>query len=595
MTPAVDGLGVAALALVCVEWFALGALSGVDWPRAAGRWWLPRGAVWILVGAALTSLAQLALALIGFGFFGVPLTLVVAAIIAIALRAVSVALAKPPTIDVRTRTVPMPTPRTHRLPTLAALRAVGLHALSPSGSEATSAPLPPVGTHPALPHRETSREPVQMDRAERWAWAALAALLAAATLRSLIVPEAGWDAYSHWGLRAQAYALSGTVTNAGSEHEYYPPLVPLLEAWLYLHRGAVLIDLGKTISAVIGSAFAICLAWHLRMVLRPVWLAPLASGAIVLATTELLDGFWTGQADLPLTAWLTLATLAAWQWLRTTAPAADHADHQASRDSPGSPATRPASDLQASPGGTAARQASDSPASADTPEDRQASDPIAWADGTDRQAWLVQAGVFAAAAAFTKLEGLPRILIVAAAVLLCAYLPRAKLATGARLAASTRLAAVLVLSALAATLLWTSCAALAGITPNSEHFGAFQLTVLPGVTIALVQTFGGLRTGGALLIVAAAWLLAYRQLPRLLVIVTLGQLALTLLAFLLSAVSPDVEVRTSATRLFEQLLPVALVAAAVGLRRLGLRKTREVRPTSRFAGGSSSAEPSRSD
>jgi hypothetical protein len=394
-----------------------------------------------------------------------------------------------------------------------------------------------------------------MDRAERWAWAALGLLLAAATLRSLIVPEAGWDAYSHWGLRAQAYALAGTVTNAGSEHEYYPPLVPLLEAWLYLHRGAVLIDLGKTSSAVIGSAFAICLAWHLRLVLRPVWLAPLASGAIILSTTELLDGFWTGQADLAVTTWLTLATLAAWQSLRTTTPTADH---QPSR---------------ASSGRTADYQMS--PASGGTTANLQTSDPPAWPKGMDRQTWLIQAGVFAAAAAFTKLEGLPRIAVVAVAVLLCAYLPSAKLATGAKhasaakLAASARLAAVLILSALAATLLWTFAAARAGISPNTEHLGAFQLTAVPSVAIALVQTFGGLRTGGALVIVAAGWLVAYRHLPRLLVVVTLGQLALTLLAFLLSAVSPEIEVRTSATRLFEQLLPVALVAAAVGLCRLG--------------------------
>src|SRR5262245_313625 len=145
MTMAVDLWGVAALALLGLEWSVLGALSGIDWPRAASAWWLPRAALWLLVGSALTSLAQLALALVGIGFFGVPLTLLGAAAIAVAVRAL---------------TTPLPK-----------LRALGLRqALRP----ATSAQL-------------------VMDRAERTAWAALGLLVAAATLRSLIVPEAGWD------------------------------------------------------------------------------------------------------------------------------------------------------------------------------------------------------------------------------------------------------------------------------------------------------------------------------------------------------------------------------------------------------------------
>jgi hypothetical protein len=46
-----------------------------------------------------------------------------------------------------------------------------------------------------------------------------------------------------------------------------------------------------------------------------------------------------------------------------------------------------------------------------------------------------------------------------------------------------------------------------------------------------------------------------------------GQLAATLVGFLLSATSPELEVRTSATRLFEQFLPLALFVGAVGLAR----------------------------
>src|SRR5207253_436958 len=65
---------------------------------------------------------------------------------------------------------------------------------------------------------------------------------------------------------------------------------------------------------LVGSAFAVCLAWHLRLSLPQPWLAPLLSTAIVLATPALLEGFWTGQADLALTGYLSLATLAIVHW-----------------------------------------------------------------------------------------------------------------------------------------------------------------------------------------------------------------------------------------------------------------------------------------
>jgi hypothetical protein len=89
------------------------------------------------------------------------------------------------------------------------------------------------------------------------------------------------------------------------------------------------------------------------------------------------------------------------------------------------------------------------------------------------------------------------------------------------------------------------------------------------VLVALIQTFAGVRTGGVLVVTALAWLVAWRHLPRALVAITLAQLAFTVAAFLLSDTSPDVEVRTSATRLFEQFLPIALVAAALGLVKSG--------------------------
>jgi len=337
-----------------------------------------------------------------------------------------------------------------------------------------------------------------MDTRERVGWMLLGGVLLAATGRSFLVPEAGWDAFSHWGLRAQAYALAGTIVNAHSEHEYYPPLVPLLEAWLYVHRGGVSIDLGKTVWALVGSAFAVCLGWHLRLSLRIAWGAPLFAIGIVLGTTAFVEGFWTGQADLALTAYLTLGTLAIVRW-----------------------------------------------------------------QGSSSRIWLVQAVIFAAAAALTKFEGFPRVGVLAAAVIAEAALIRSP-----RHAVP---ALYLMAAAVLAALLWTAFELTHGITPNAEHIGQFQPLALGSVLLALAAVFGGFRAGGGILVAILAWAVAGRLLlcppVRLLAVIVIGQLLATLAAFLLSSTSPEVEVRTSATRLFEQFLPLALYVGAVTLSR----------------------------
>jgi hypothetical protein len=273
--------------------------------------------------------------------------------------------------------------------------------------------------------------------------------------------------------------------------------VPLLEAWLYAHRGGVSIDLGKTVWGLVGSAFAMCLAWHLRLSLNTPWLAsPFAAGTIF-GTTALAEGFWTGQADLALTAYLSLATLAIVRWQR-------------------SPNSR----------------------------------------------WLMQAGIFAAAAALTKFEGLPRVGVVVVALIIEAVL--------ARNLKYVLPALVLTAAAGLATLLWTAIELAQSITPNAEHIGELQPLALASMLIALAAVFGGVRTGGSLLVAGLAWAVAGRQLLcpplRLAALVVLGQFAATLAAFMLSSGSPpDIEVRTSATRLFEHFLPMALYVGAVGL------------------------------
>src|SRR5713226_8365946 len=272
-----DLLGVGAVVLVAIEWMALGWLSGVDWPFAQQVFWAPRWAMRLLVGSFLVALAQLVLAEIGLGIGNIALVLAAASVSAAAIRVVLA----------QSRCVPTPTTANIRDP-----------------KPTTSIPEP----NPTADVTVPKPKPVAMNSRERIGWLLLGSVLLAATVRSFLVPEAGWDAFSHWGLRAQAYALAGTIVNAHSEHEYYPPLIPLLEAWLYVHRGGVSIDLGKTLWALVGSAFAVCLGWHLRLSLRIAWVAPLFAIGIVLGTTAFVEGFWTGQADLALTAYLTLGT-----------------------------------------------------------------------------------------------------------------------------------------------------------------------------------------------------------------------------------------------------------------------------------------------
>jgi hypothetical protein len=422
-------------------------LSGVAFPIAPAPRYLARLAAWslrLLVGAFLVSLAQLLLAFSPLGFGALPLVLAVAGIGAVGIR-LSLRNAATETCPTRLET---------------------------------------------------------LQRREVLGWLLLGLLLLGALVRAFVVPEAGWDAYSHWGLRAQAFASAGTLVDAHSEHEYYPPLVPLLEAWLYLHRGLSSIDLGKTVWAAIGSAFAVCLAWQVRLSLRPSWLAPYFALGIVLATPGLLEGFWTGQADLALTAYLTLGTLSAWQWRQ-------HADRR----------------------------------------------------------WLVQAGIFGAAAALCKFEGLPRVALVAVALAFDDLLAR-------RWPRLTLLATLsLLLPALAAWLVWTIFQLSHAIPANAEHIGAFQPLAIGGVLAALVAVFAGVRTGGGLLVAAFAWIVSARGLLasplRALSLVVAAQALATLLAFLISSSPPEIEVTTSATRLVEQFLPVGLFVGAIGLARLG--------------------------
>src|SRR5262249_22643173 len=134
----VDPLGMGALGVVSLEWLAIGWLSGVRFPRGGRQADAASWALRVLVGASLVAMAQLMLALAGFGFSWIPAPLLVAATGAVALRVIG----------------------------------------GPGQVECDS-------------------KVVRVEARERLGWALLGLVLVAALVRSVVVPEAGWDAYSH--------------------------------------------------------------------------------------------------------------------------------------------------------------------------------------------------------------------------------------------------------------------------------------------------------------------------------------------------------------------------------------------------------------
>jgi Dolichyl-phosphate-mannose-protein mannosyltransferase len=490
-----DVLGLAAVGLVGAEWLGLGWLAGVRWPggdEAYATW-----ALRLLFGASLTAAAMLLLALTSLGFGSPIAVLAVSALGAGAIRTIQRethcrAAERQWHSGAAHRDAPSGAARGQTDSGAAQSDAQSGAARGQRHSGATDTDTRWKASHSQMQckHERLS------SRREQVGWLVLGLALLATALRAIYVPEAGWDAYSHWGLKALAYSQMGTIIDTHTVHEYYPPLVPLSEAFLYLQRGSASIDLGKDVWPLVGSAFILCLAAHLRRLLAQRWLAPYAALGVLLTSTQLLEDFSTGQADLALTAFLTLATLATVQWLR---------------------------------------------------------------DG--QRGWLIQVGVFAAAAALTKFEGLPRIGVLAAALAVEAVLLKRRDAWWP--------VVWLAIGGLVATTVWVAYELSHGIAPTGEHIGGLQPQWVAGIALALLAVFSGLRTGGGILVVLAVWIVAirrsFKEPTRLLALVVIGHAAATLLAFLVSDTAPDIEVRTAATRLVEQFMPVALVASAVWL------------------------------
>lgn len=353
-----------------------------------------------------------------------------------------------------------------------------------------------------LLHRDrVTGSPPTIDRTELLGWLLLSAVLAGAVVRAWIVPEAGWDAYSHWGFKAQAYFLAGHFIPTNTAHEYYPPLVPLAEMHLFALLGNSNIDLAKVIWALAGSAFVFSLAWHLRLALPRPSRAPYYALGILLGTELLLESFWTGQADLALTAFLCLGTLALFRVQRCA---------------------------------------------------NRASAP-----------WLAQAAIFFLAASLTKYEGAFRvafILGVFALESLWARAPARRWLSTCIVCALAAGAGVLVWAIFEAVFHVTASSEHL-VAPDFEAIPAIARALVKA--FAGIRSGGSLLVVAVGLALFART--AVRPPYRFLTLVVAVQFLATLASFLTSATDPALEVLDAANRLFLQWLPLAFVVIALAL------------------------------
>jgi hypothetical protein len=127
---------------------------------------------------------------------------------------------------------------------------------------------------------------------------------------------------------------------------------------------------------------------------------------------------------------------------------------------------------------------------------------------------------------------------------------------------------------------WLIFRAIHGISASSEHLSQLQPQALGRLFGALVGVFAGVRTGGALLVVALTVALAGPRLIaprfRLLSLVVLGEVLATFLAFLVSETAPDLQALTR-RRGFSTLCAVALFWSRCGWTRFGHNPPRAMR------------------
>lgn len=142
-----------------------------------------------------------------------------------------------------------------------------------------------------------------------------------ALLRATLYPLWAWDAVSTWGLKAKAFYLSRTIDLSRFEaHNYYPNLIPLLMAYLYLWLGGVEDHLVKALFPLWGGCLLLIFYRFLRRSGVGRQGALLGCAFLVLNGATLIVHLFIAYADLALSYYMLAAAGLLWLWLRHEAP-----------------------------------------------------------------------------------------------------------------------------------------------------------------------------------------------------------------------------------------------------------------------------------
>ncbi|MFP3866727.1 MAG: hypothetical protein ACLFUU_01005 [Desulfobacteraceae bacterium] len=142
-----------------------------------------------------------------------------------------------------------------------------------------------------------------------------------ALLRATLYPMWAWDAVTIWGLKAKAFYLGGRIDLAGFEaHNYYPNLVPLGMAYLYLWLGGVIDHLVKALFPLWGGCLVLIFYSLLRRLEVERREALLGSAFLMLNGLTLITHLFIAYADLALTYYTLITAGLLLLWLKEEAP-----------------------------------------------------------------------------------------------------------------------------------------------------------------------------------------------------------------------------------------------------------------------------------
>ena len=140
-------------------------------------------------------------------------------------------------------------------------------------------------------------------------------------LRATIYPIWAWDALSTWGLKAKAFYLArGLDLSRIDIHNYYPNLVPLLMAYIYLWLGSVADHLVQALFPLWGGVIVVLFYCFLRRLGLTRVLALGAGAFLMLNGATFLTHCFMAYADFPLTYYQLGAAGLLYLWLRGEAP-----------------------------------------------------------------------------------------------------------------------------------------------------------------------------------------------------------------------------------------------------------------------------------